>query len=135
MIQNRSRFGRRRTGRAADTRLEMDWAGRLSTLLGACEEFQSSRIGLALLNTAIDRDPRLAAVLQSSLAEMRQAEQALRQEALGLLDRLAALIDETRPASRAGPPPTKRPSTTKSDLATRLFLAYDLDADHATRHH
>ena len=73
-------------------RLDMDWSKQLLILLGVCEEYQSSAVGMAHLRAAIRREPRLETVLQSPLTEMRHANQSLRQEILGLLNDFAGLI-------------------------------------------
>ncbi len=77
------------------TRLDMDWSAQLLILLGVCEEYQSSVIGVARLCAAIRRERDLDAILQPSLAEMRDANQSLRQEVLGLLGNLAGCIENT----------------------------------------
>jgi hypothetical protein len=80
------------------------------------------------MDAAVGREPSLAAVLRPALTDMQQAHQVLRQEALGLLERLAARIDDTGTRSGDGPPPANRRTTTrvKVDRATRLFLSLDL---------
>ncbi|AGA91209.1 hypothetical protein Thimo_2479 [Thioflavicoccus mobilis 8321] len=138
MTEDHARLARYRDRLVADTQPEMGWAEHLSILLGVCEELQSSRSGLALMDAAVGLEPSLAAVLRPALTDMQQAHQALRQEALGLLERLAARIDDTGTRSGNGPLSANRRTTTRVevDRATRLFLSLDLgSAPGAMRRH
>ncbi|MBK1732306.1 hypothetical protein [Thiococcus pfennigii] len=133
MTQVHARFARYRGRAAAYSQSEIDWVEQLSILSGVWQEFQSSRIGLALLDVAVGRESSLAVILQPAVAEMRQAHQALRQEALGLLDRLAALIDEMGPATGNNDQPQTnlRPRTRLDvDPATRRFWSRDQGSAH-----
>ncbi|MTW22777.1 hypothetical protein [Allochromatium palmeri] len=76
------------------TPLHMNWAAHLSLLLGLCEEYQSSAIGVINLRAAMRHEPDLAAVLRPSLAEMWHAHRSLRREVRGMLDDLAGVIED-----------------------------------------
>ena len=92
IIQSRTKVVPRLAMPRTNTRLDRDWSKQLLILLGVCEEYQSSTVGMTHLRAAIRREPRLETVLQSPLTEMRQANRSLRQEVLGLLDDFAGLI-------------------------------------------
>jgi hypothetical protein len=59
------------------------------------EEYQSSLIGVASLCAAMGREQGLDAILQPSLVEMWDANRALRQEVLALLNGFAGVIEGT----------------------------------------
>jgi hypothetical protein len=84
MIRGDEQAGRHIAAKRAGVQLEKDLAGHLSMLLGVFQEYQSSAIALVRLRTAVLRDPRLASVLRPSLADMRRANQALRNEVMQL---------------------------------------------------
>lgn len=92
MIRTRAkvvpRLGRSGTGP------DVNWSEQALRLLGLCEEYQSSAIGMDHLRAAIRREPYLGTILQASLIEMRYAHQSLRQEVLGFLEALAAHIGD-----------------------------------------
>ncbi len=92
MIQARTKVVPRLAIPRTSTRLDRDWSKQLSILLGVCEEYQSSTVGMANLRAAIRREPCLETVLQSPLTEMWKANRSLRQEVLGLLDDVAGRI-------------------------------------------
>jgi hypothetical protein len=80
----------------------MDWSGQPLFPLGVCEKYESSAIGVVRARAAIRREQGLDAVLQPLLAEMREANQALRQEALGLLAGFAGIIPDATADVGAG---------------------------------
>lgn len=92
MIQDRTKVVPRLAMPRTSTHLDRDWSKQLSILLGVCEEYQSSAVGMAHLRAAIRREPRLETVLQSPLTEMWKANRSLRHEVLGLLDDVAGRI-------------------------------------------
>lgn len=95
MIRTRAKVVPRIVG--SGTGPDVDWSEQMSILLGLCEEYQSSAIGMDQLRAAIRREPYLGTVLQASLVEMRYANQSLRQEVLGLLEKLAGRIEDAVP--------------------------------------
>ena len=92
IIQVRTKVVPRLAIPRTSTRLDRDWSKQLSILLGVCEEYQSSTVGMTHLRAAIRREPRLETVLQSPLTEMRQANRSLRHEVLGLLNDVAGRL-------------------------------------------
>jgi hypothetical protein len=73
----------------------VDWSEQVSILLGLCEEYHSSAVGMDHLRAAIRREPYLGIILRASLIEMWHAHQSLRQEILGLLEKLAGHVGDT----------------------------------------
>jgi hypothetical protein len=92
MMEGDEQAGRRIAERRIGAHLENDLAGRLFTLLGVFQEYQSSAISLVLLRTAVLRNPRLASVLRPSLTDMQRANQALRKEVMEMQYHIAAQI-------------------------------------------
>jgi hypothetical protein len=92
MMRGDEQTGRHIAAKRAGVQLEKDLAGHLSMLLGVFQEYQSSAIALVRLRTAVLRDPRLASVLRPSLADMRRANQALRNEVMQMQHDIAAQI-------------------------------------------
>jgi hypothetical protein len=80
----------------------MDWTEQLLILSGVCEEYQSSAIRVARLHALIRRGQGLDAVPRPLLAELRAANQALRQEVPGLLAGLAGVIADATADVGAG---------------------------------
>ncbi|MCK7497560.1 MAG: hypothetical protein MZW92_47345 [Comamonadaceae bacterium] len=95
MIRTRARVVPRLGG--LGTEPDMDWSEQVLMLLGLCEEYQSSAVGMAHLRAAIRREPCLGTVLQASLIEMRYANQSIRQEVLGFLEKLSRHIKDSVP--------------------------------------